>query len=391
MDRPTGSLISYFSNRVKREGGVNLAQGTPGFAPPLPLLERLKVLAGKEEGHQYAPGIGNYDLMDLICRYYYRESPITVDHLLILQGATEGIFLTFFYLSTFLSRPFSVLSFEPVYESYPQLAAMMDIPFVYCDYNDDLTIDFNKLEKTIQEQKVKIIMIASPGNPLGKSWSREELVQLDELSRQYEFYIVFDAVYSEIYFNEKPFNPLRLENSRLFYIDSFSKKFSITGWRIGYIITPREHMIKIRRFHDYTGLCAPSILQIAIAGYLANHDFGKEYSAIIREKCRTAYGMMKEVIQSLGFSVYLADGGYFLWSRLPSHLHDGFAFACDLYEGAGLAVVPGENFSTVKKDHIRINIAVESTILSDAASRLQLYLGKPVKNVGSDLSSVIAR
>lgn len=141
MKRPDGSLISYFSNRVKKEGGINLAQGTPGFPPPGELLQLLKINAEDKRLHQYAPGIGNFELLELVRqRFSSTVTPIETDNLLVVQGATEGIFLTFFYLTTFLEPPFAALSFDPVYESYPQLAAMFRIPFEYFDFEENLEI-----------------------------------------------------------------------------------------------------------------------------------------------------------------------------------------------------------------------------------------------------------
>lgn len=387
MNRPEGSLISYFSNRVKKEGGINLAQGTPGFPPPAPLLTLLKKIAGDRRLHQYAPGIGNFDLLELIRQKYSTvNSPPTPptpplpptslcqDNLLVVQGATEGIFLTFFYLTTFLERPFSALSFDPVYESYPLLADMFRVPFEYMDYIENsgvLSVDFLQLEKTIREKKVKIVFIASPGNPLGKIWNREELTQLVALSRAYGFYILFDAVYKDIYFDQEPFNPLALNYEKLFYIDSFSKTFSITGWRVGYIITAAEAMKKIRGIHDYTGLCAPSILQEAIARYLSENDFGLEYTAAVKGKCKNSYAYMKKALTELGFDVKESRGGYFLWAKLPRPHTDAFTFALELYNRCQVAVVPGENFSRTKTDYIRVNIGTRLPIIREAISRIK--------------------
>jgi aspartate/methionine/tyrosine aminotransferase len=375
MNRPEGSLISYFSNRVKKEGGINLAQGTPGFPPPSPLLTLLKRIAGDRRLHQYAPGIGNFDLLELIRqRYSSADVPLNLDNLLVVQGATEGIFLTFFYLTTLLERPFSALSFDPVYESYPPLAEMFHVPFEYMDYTENagvLSVDFQQLEKTIREKKIKIIFIASPGNPLGKIWNREELTQLVSLSRAYGFYILFDAVYNDFYFDEEPFNPLVLDHEKLFYIGSFSKALSITGWRVGYIITAVVPMKKIRSIHDYTGLCAPSILQSAIAHYLSENDFGKAYTADIKEKCKNAYTYMKKALAKLEFDVKESSGGYFLWAKLPRPHTDAFTFAQELYNSSQVAVVPGANFSPTKTDFIRVNIGTQMPIIQEAISRIK--------------------
>jgi len=371
MKRPQGSLISYFSNRVKKEGGINLAQGSPGFSPPARLLTLLKTNAEKKNLHQYAPGIGNYELLELIRQRHSAAAPLELDNLLVVQGATEGIFLTFFYLTTLLERPFAALSFDPVYESYPILAEMFNVPFEYADFERNLAVDFDKLERIIQEKNVKVLFIASPGNPLGKVWNRDEIFQMVSLSREYGFYILFDAVYKDIYFNEAPFNPLCLNYEKLFYIDSFSKTLSITGWRIGYIITAAGHMKKIRGIHDYTGLCAPSILQTAIAQYLSASDFGKDYIESIKEKCKRSYAYMKETVDRLGFTAEAIEGGYFLWAKLPSQEKDAFTFALELYDRAKLGVVPGENFSRTKTDYIRMNIGTELPVIKNAAARLK--------------------
>lgn len=375
MKRPEGSLISYFSNRVKKEGGINLAQGTPGFSPPSQLLAFLKKNTSDKKLHQYAPGIGNFDLLELIRQKYSSvDVALSLDNILVVQGATEGIFLTFFYLTTLLERPFSALSFDPVYESYPRLAEMFRIPFEYVDYSENtgtLSVDFEHLEKTIREKNVKIIFVASPGNPLGKIWNREEILQLLSLSRVYDFYILFDAVYKDIYFDQPPFNPLSLNHEKLFYIDSFSKTLSITGWRIGYIITEAGHMKKIRALHDYTGLCAPSILQAAIVNYLSDYDFGRSYIDTVKGKCKKSYDFMKKAMDRLGFEVKEGRGGYFLWTKLPRSYTDAFTFALELYNKVQVAVVPGENFSRTKKDYIRINIGTGMPVIREAVLRIK--------------------
>ncbi|MCK4761461.1 MAG: pyridoxal phosphate-dependent aminotransferase [Candidatus Aminicenantes bacterium] len=375
MKKPKGSLISYFSRKVAKGGGINLAQGKPGFAPPTELLSILKEKIADKSLHQYAPGNGNFDLLELLAGRGAGSSHnnISTDNLLIVQGATEGIFLSFLYLTRILEKPFSVLSFDPVYESYPRLPEIFFIPFEYFDLQADLSVDFDNLEKTIVEKKVKIIFIASPGNPLGKVWTRREIEKLVLLSKKYGFYIVFDAVYKDIYFEKPPFNPLTLDYEKLFYVDSFSKMLSITGWRIGYLISGAEDMVRIRDIHDYTGLSAVPLFQAAIFEYLDRHDFGREYIEAVRTKCGNAYRFMREALAELGFTVADSQGGYFLWARLPEKYNDAFRFAMDLYDAVKVAVVPGENFSPRKKDCIRINIALEMAVIEEAARRIKNF------------------
>lgn len=373
MKRPEGSLISYFSNRVKYHGGINLAQGIPGFPPPTELLAHLETCARDESRHQYAPGVGNYKLLEQIRQRLAPDAPVTHDNLLVLQGATEGVFLTFFYLTTLLDRPFSALSFDPVYESYPELAKMFNVPFEYMDFDENMAVDFDALEKTVVEKNVKVMFIASPGNPLGKVWGEGEIKTVLRLAERHHFYVIFDAVYKDIYYGRSPFNPLSVASERLFYVDSFSKTLSITGWRIGYIVTSKEHMVKIRGLHDYTGLCAPSVLQVAVARYLEEQDYGKKYIETLKTKCRQSFQYMREVLESSGFRVADISGGYFLWARLPDQWPDAFEFAVALYDAVQVAVVPGENFSNTKTQYIRVNIATEMDIIKDAGERLKKF------------------
>lgn len=373
MMRPSGSLISYFSNRAKNDGGLNLAQGIPGFPPPPELLKILEEISTNRNYHQYPPGTGNFRLLEQIQRHIPLTTPLSPERLLIVQGATEGIFLSFLYLSSLINRSFSVLSFDPAYESYPKLAEILHHPFLYMDLNSALQVDMSALEDTVREKNVGLICLSSPGNPLGKAWSRAEMSELLTLADKYDFYIIYDAVYKEIYFNTPPFNPLELNNPRLFYVDSFSKMLSITGWRIGWLAAAPFHMEKIRAMHDFTGLCAPAPLQEAIARYLEKYDQGASYVPVIRKKTQQAFSVMSRELKKLGFHTPPIDGGYFIWAQLPPAYPDGLAFAMQLYEKVKLAVVPGENFSMTKKEFIRINIATETDMISQAVQRLKSF------------------
>jgi aspartate/methionine/tyrosine aminotransferase len=378
MKKPLGSLISYFSSLTAKQGGINMAQGKPGFSPPPELLRLLREKSKIMPLHQYAPGNGHPGLLDLLASRYSEYSVLGDENLVIVQGATEGIFLTLFYLNTILPPPYSILSFDPVYESYPELARFLSKPFIYQDLEPDLSLNFKKLERSIKNKNVKIVLLASPGNPLGKIWSKAEMMEMIELSGKLDFYLVFDGVYMDIHFYQPAFNPLEtaapfLEGSRLFYVSSFSKMLSITGWRIGFVIADPNHMKRIRAIHDYTGLSAPNLFQVAIAEYWKRNDFGRKYLDSVRCQCREAFALMKASLEKLGFQVPGIQGGYFLWARLPGKYSDGFRFSLDLLEREKVGVVPGENFSLTRHDHIRINIATELPVIRQGINGIESF------------------
>lgn len=373
--KPTGSYISFMSNKVKAGGGINFAQGIPGFDPPKELTDILGSIAG-EKIHQYAPGNGNAELLDLLVKKYQKQYPFTSDDFLIVQGATEALSLIFTYLNNEVNGPFSALAFDPVYESYKYLPGIFNKKFVTFSFEKDGSVDFKWLKEVCDTQNVHIIFLASPGNPYGKIWSKKDMLQLVDLCNEMEIYLILDSVYRDLYYDSKPYIPLEKFNPHIFYINSFSKCFSITGWRIGYLAAHEEHMSKIKAIHDYIGLCAPSVLQEAIARYCKKYHFGDKYIQKIREQLAENYLLVSTELSKLGFVIPKTKGGYFVWAELPDAVYDGFKFAIDLYDEQQVAVIPGEYFSEKAKGFIRINIAREKAEIIEGLERIKLFFSE---------------
>ncbi len=370
--RPAGSLISHMSNMVKAHGGINMAQGIPGFDPPEALLQYLSQAAG-DPVHQYAPGIGNENLLDLLLGKYQPLASFTRDNLLITNGATEAVSLLYTYFNQLLTRPYSVLAFEPAYETYRKLPAIFHDPFIPFAYDPEGSIDFDRLSRVCREEKVKIIFLNTPGNPYGRIWSRQEIDQLLEISRQQDIFLVLDSVYQELYFGDEPHHPVAAFNERMFYVNSFSKIFSITGWRIGYLFAPAAHMKQIRSVHDYTGLSVPSVLQEALVRYISNCHWGKDYMAHIRGRLAENFTLMRRGLEGLDFEIPRIRGGFFVWARLPEGYTDGFEVAMELYDQQKVAVIPGEHFSDNHQHYIRLNIARDKEEVEEGLRRIRAF------------------
>jgi aspartate/methionine/tyrosine aminotransferase len=360
------------SNQVKARGGINLAQGIPGFQPPEALLQELSQTA-LEPVHQYAPGIGNMELLNKLLEKYQPYGHFNQDNLLITNGATEAVSLLYTYFSRNLTRPYAALSFEPAYESYRMLPDIFHDTFISFAYQADGSVNFDRLAAICHQENVRIVFLNTPGNPYGRIWQKDEVEKLVQICRNQGIYLVLDTVYQELYFTEEPFDPLHHFFDGMFYVNSFSKIFSVTGWRIGYLIASQAHMKEIRSIHDYTGLCAPSVLQEALVRYISRHDWGKEYIGQLRQKLARHFQLLKEGLEQLGFYVPLIHGGFFVWARLPEGYNDGFQMAMDLYEKQKVAVIPGEHFSDRHQDYIRLNIAREKEEVEQGLRRLTAY------------------
>ena len=372
---PKGSLISFMSNKVKQFGGINLAQGIPGFQPPKELLRILKDISF-DNIHQYAPGNGNMELLNQLKDFYSEYNDFELNNFMITNGATEAISLLYTYLRGVINEKFTVLAFSPAYETYNNLPRIFGNDFIAFDFNSKGGIDFEKLEHTIQNENIKIVFVNSPGNPYGKIWSKLEIENIIELSKKYDFYLIFDSVYKDLYFDTKPYIPLELFNDKIFYVDSFSKMLSITGWRIGYFIGAESHMEKIRNIHDYTGLCTPSVLQNAVNIYLKNNDFAKKYVDDLRIKLKSNFDRLSAELVKLGFYIPKIEGGYFIWAKLPKEFDNGYKFTIDLYEQKKVAVIPGVHFSEKATNYIRFNVAREHEEIEEAIVKLNEFISK---------------
>ena len=369
MKRPDGSLISFMSNLVKANGGINCAQGIPGFELPKELISEL-VSAAQMPIHQYPAGNGNPKLRELVSSGLCGNSGLKAENVLVTNGATEAISLIYLYLRQKNNGNFTVLSFDPVCESYANLPKIYGDRFL-CEYPDESgSFDFNSVESCVKNEKVNLILLCSPGNPLGKIWKKEEISRLYEICRKYGANLVFDAVYSDLYFREKPYLPFDLVDETLFVVSAFSKMLSITGWRVGYILGSVQHIENLAKIHDYTGLCTPSVLQAAIAGYLEKNDFGRNYLAFLRGKVGASFKIMHSALEKSGFYMPPIDGGYFVWAKIPQKFNDGFKFAMDLYENKKVGTVPGIHFSEKGNNFIRISIAKEAAEIEEAAARI---------------------
>ncbi len=371
---PAGSLISFFSNKVKMNGGINLAQGIPGYAPPTELLQLLSEISLQKNIHQYAPGVGNFKLIDQICANYQSEMKLKPEQLLIVQGATEAVTLIYTYLKTIVNGTFSVFAFDPVYETYNNLPAIFGDDFHTQSYTSDNEIDFDLFEKNIQEYKVNLLFMNSPGNPFGRVFKQSEVEKILSLSKKYGFYIIFDAVYRDLYFSEKPYIPYPDQHENLFYVNSFSKKLSITGWRVGYFICSQNHMKRLRSIHDYTGLCVASVLQETIASFLVTYNYGETYTIETRNKIINAYKLYKPFLEGKGFKVPESGGGYFIWAKLPENFTNDFVFAIDLYEQQNVAIIPGQHFSPGNTKFVRFNLAREEFELKQGIESISAFL-----------------
>ncbi len=353
---------------VKSGGGINLAQGLPGFRPPEMLLEYLEKFA-RSQYHQYAPGLGVQQLREqaaLACH----SAAITSENIMITNGGTEAISLIYTYLFKKLKAKLHVMAIAPVYESYRELPAIFGNDFHLYQSAGTGSFETEDFLNQVKSKNINLVFLASPGNPLGKVFSRDEIETICHYCRQNHVYIVIDLVYKYLYYNNKPYIPYHLLSDYILFADSWSKQFSISGWRLGYVVAPAVAIHEMSAVHDFTGLSSPMPLQQSLAAWLGHTCEAESYLDEIRVQVKNNFRKTGSLLQEAGYTCLDADGGIFLCAALPQGFGDGFDFAMSLYEAEKLAVVPGIHFDDRWSSVIRLNIAYPEEIIHESVQRL---------------------
>ncbi|MDA3820496.1 MAG: pyridoxal phosphate-dependent aminotransferase [Candidatus Delongbacteria bacterium] len=357
------SWISYFSNLVKEYGGINLAQGIPGFSPPSDLLDILQQTA-TQQVHQYAPGPGNKQLREHIYNMYQHKINRNETSLLVCNGATEAIHLLYMSFHE-PGKKLKAAAFAPVYESYFHLPRLYGDMFQSLEMLNDEAEMQHRLEDFFEAYRPDVFFVNSPGNPHGFVLEKSVFDKLSDLSVNFGCQVIIDAVYDRLCFDGEAYYPFNKLSPNLFYVNSFSKLYSITGWRIGYFFCHHSIYNKISDIHDYTGLSAPSVLQESLARFMNESSQAINYVAETKHKLSENFKHAKTTLTNAGFNVPKTGGGYFIWAKLPDGMPDGIDFAKNLYDTCKTAVIPGEHFGKDYKRYIRINIARDNKELKN--------------------------
>jgi N-succinyldiaminopimelate aminotransferase len=338
------SIFSEISQLADQYQAVNLAQGFPDFDGPEEIKEA--AIQAIRNGHnQYAPSYGLMELRRRLCDRQSKIYGVTYKpdtECTIFSGATEAIYCT---LRAMCSPGDEVLTFEPFYESYHAVATMVGATLKTLPLKPpQWDFDPAQLAEAITD-KTKVLILNTPHNPTGKVFSRDELKAIAELVVKHNLVVMTDEVYEELVFSPARHFPLIAlpgMRDRTVCISSFSKTFSMTGWKVGYAFAPRHLTKFIRIPHQYTVFCSATPLQW---GMLAALDLGDDYFHVYREEYAKRRVALYEMLTKHGFECRLPEGSYFIVAdyRGLSEDHDR-EFVEKLIREAGVAAIPLSGF-----------------------------------------------
>jgi aminotransferase len=369
----TESVIREMSRLATAAGAVNLGQGFPDFACP-PELKEAAVEALRADLNQYAITWGAKPLRDAIAAKTGRTYPgWEVDpetEITVTCGATEGMIAAFLAI---LDPGDEVIVFEPFYENYgPDAILTGATPRYVTLHEPDWSFDAAELRAAISP-RTRGLVLNSPHNPTGKVFSRDELATIAELCVAHDLVAFTDEIYEHIVYDGRhvPLATLPGMRERTVAVNSTSKTYSVTGWRVGWVIAPPGLTGAIRKTHDFLTVGAAAPLQHAAAVALAMTD---AYYAALATGYRERRDALLPSLEAAGFRVYPPSGAYYVMTDIAALTdEDDVTLARRLVVDPGVAAVPGSSFYSrpeLGRTKLRFAFPKRLETLAAAAERL---------------------
>jgi aspartate/methionine/tyrosine aminotransferase len=373
----TESVIREMTRLALQHGAINLSQGFPDFPAP-EVLKKAASDAIFADVNQYAITWGAPKFRNAIAEKTKRFLGIDVDperEITVCCGSTEGMLDV---LMAVINPGDEVIVFEPFYENYGPDAIISGATPRYVQLRaPDWAFDEAELEAAFNN-KTKAIIINTPNNPTGKVFTRKELETIARLCMKWDVLAITDEIYEHILYDDaRHISPVTLDGmrERTIVVNGMSKTYSVTGWRVGYILSPENVTGAIRKMHDFMTVGAPAPLQEAGAVALRLPD---AYYLELAANYTMRRDRLFQVLKAAGLQPFAPGGAYYIMCDIgPMREHRGLAndveFTRFLVTDVGVAAVPGSSFfrnPASGKNLIRFTFCKKEETLAAAADRL---------------------
>lgn len=367
----TDSVIRRMTRISNQYGAVNLSQGFPDFEPPKEILDRLEQVA-KEDFHQYSITWGAQNFREALAA---KQSPLmgrTIDpnsEIVVTCGSTEAMMAA---MMTVANPGDKVIVFSPFYENYGADTILSGAEPIYVPlYPPTFRFDPEELEAAFK-QKPKALILCNPSNPCGKVFTYEELSCIADLAKKYDTYVITDEVYEHIVY--APHKHIYISSlpgmwERTICCSSLSKTYSITGWRLGYIIAPPEIIEVAKKVHDFLTVGAAAPLQEAVIPGL---QFGQAYYDDLQAKYTHKKELFLKGLDDIGLVHTNPEGAYYVLLDISEFGYESDLQFCEILASkVGVGAVPGSSFFKEPVNNlIRCHFAKKDETLNEALNRL---------------------
>ena len=370
--KPSG-IRKYFENA---EGVISLGVGEPDFATPKAISEAAVQSIFNEETY-YTSNWGLESLREAINDYLNKRFDLSYNpenEILVTTGTSEALDLA---LRTLVNPGDEVLIPKPSYVAYePEVILAGGKPVLV-----DLTAE-NKFKLRKEDilkhltDKTKVLLMPYPMNSTGAIMTAEEMMEISEVVKEHDLFVISDELYGELTYNGKKhvsFASLPNMRERTLVINGVSKAFAMTGWRLGYICGPSEVMTQLVKIHQFTMLCAPIMTQVAAEHALRFGIPAMEEMVKIYDKRRR---FIVDRFNEIGLTCFEPEGAFYAFPCVESTGLDGEQFADRLLAEEEVAVVPGIAFGENGKYFLRICYAYSIEEIEEALIRIERFVKK---------------
>lgn len=367
----TDSVIRRMTRVSLQYGAVNLSQGFPDFDPPKEILDRLAEVA-HEDYHQYSITWGAQNFREALAENQSKFMGRSINpnsEIVVTCGSTEAMMAA---MMTVTDPGDKVIVFSPFYENYGADAILSGAQPIYVPlYPPEFDFNPDELEAAFK-QHPKALILCNPSNPCGKVFTYNELKFIADLAEKYDTFVITDEVYEHIVYAPNRhvyFATLPGMWERTISCSSLSKTYSITGWRLGYIIAPPNIIEVAKKVHDFLTVGAAAPLQEAAVTGLR---FGDEYYDDLREKYTAKRDLFIKGLNDIGIKHTVPQGAYYVMLDISEFGFESDLEFCDvLARDVGVGAVPGSSFFREPVNSlIRLHFAKKDETLYEALNRL---------------------
>ena len=369
--KPSG-IRKFFDIANKIEDCISLGVGEPDFETPWHITE--EGIFSLEQGRTfYTSNQGLPELREEISKWNKRKYGLdyTKDEIIVTCGGSEAIDIA---LRACINPGDEVIILEPNYVCYePDILLTGGVPVkIQLKNENEFRLTPEELEKAITD-KTKILLINYPNNPTGAIMTKADLEKIAKVIIKNDLLVISDEIYSELTYSGSHYSIGALPNmrERTLTINGFSKTFSMTGWRLGYVMGPKEIMDQVKKIHQFVVMSAPTISQYAGIEALRNGD--TDIEKMKKEYNKRRKYLLKE-FDRLGLPCFEPSGAFYIFPYIGKYRMTSEEFATDLLNKEHVVVVPGTAFGDSGEGFVRISYAYSLDALKEAIKRVERYL-----------------
>lgn len=370
--KPSG-IRKFFDLANEMEGVISLGVGEPDFKTPWSIREA--AIKSLERGKtRYSANAGLVELRKEICKYLERRFSLEYDPLkqtVITVGGSEGIDIT---IRALVNPGDEVIIPEPCFVSYEPIAKLCgaEVVTIATKAEDNFKLRAKDLKEKITD-KTKLLIFPFPNNPTGAVMRREDLEEIAEVLRGTDVMVLSDEIYAELTYNGDHVSIASLDGmkERTILVNGFSKTYSMTGWRLGYVAGPEEIIRQMLKIHQFAIMCSPTTSQYAALEAVKNCDneikkMAEEYN--IRRR------LLVDGLNKLGLTCFSPEGAFYVFPAIKKTGLTSEEFCNRLLMEQKVAVVPGTAFGESGEGFVRISYSYSVNHLLEALSKIEKFV-----------------